>query len=114
MKQIIALIVLITLTSGCRIVGGFPKSVHIQKEWTTNGVLVRYDKQMDRNPIFAQGVLSSDSATSFAHTRSNYLGTTGNTTVGSYIGKPDAEAIKATGDAVGTAGAALLKKTVAP
>ena len=114
MKHLLALIVLITLTPGCRIVGGTATSLHLHKEYSTNGTLLVYDKQRDRNAIGAQGLLASDQATAFAHSRTNFIGSSGQTTVGSYMGKPDAEAIKATGDAVGTAGAALLKKTVAP
>lgn len=110
----VALVALLIFGMGCRATYGRGYSYHRVETYSTNGTLLARETWKDRNGISSGGAFSSAEASAFKHERTNFLGTASKTSLGKYGDKPDADSIKAAGEAAGKVIGEALKTAVKP
>lgn len=110
---VIGAVVLGGLVVGCRIAGGSAKSYDRVEHWslTPQGkpYLSQRTTRYDKNRIGVSGLLASDEASGLQYMRTNSLGASASTKVGKFSGKPDSNAIKSSGAAIGEAIGSAVK-----
>ena len=110
MIKTLILIGLLVGFTGCRMTAGTGYSYHRVRTYSPEGILLSEDIKKDKNKLGSGGAFASAEATALDYSRTNFMGGASKTTLGKYTDKPEADAIKAGGDAAGN----LINKAIKP